>query len=74
MSQYRKNIMLIFACLDQSKFNILTPIMIRLLVSMTLVPKCQFHNMLLKHGTIISFCSGDKNAYKIISAEYEWKK
>jgi hypothetical protein len=27
-----------------------------------------------KHGIIISICSGDKNAYKIISTEYEWKK
>jgi hypothetical protein len=39
----------------------------------TLVPKCQFQNMLLKHGTIISICAGDKNAYKIISNEYESK-
>jgi len=30
--------------------------------------------MLLKHGTVNSICSGDKNAYKIISTEHEWKK
>jgi hypothetical protein len=28
----------------------------------------------IKPGTVISICSGDKNAYKIISTEYQWKK